>query len=197
MCAHARLAGRHAALLCRRLSPGGCRRRRPRRALAPGADAAAISINLTDLLAKEPELPLPVRQRAEGLDAYYQENGGKLLWLGTGRIADFMLACVRPRTTASILRPIPRRSSPSSRRGGARHRRARPRDDRALLLLGVPRIRLRPAGRPLPAPQGRSELLPAGQDPSTSWRRSPASPRPPISTPSSMAGSRRAPTMPS
>jgi murein L,D-transpeptidase YcbB/YkuD len=50
-------------------------------------EAAAITINLADLLANEPGLPLPVRQRREGLDAYYQEQAGTLLWIGTGRMA--------------------------------------------------------------------------------------------------------------
>ena len=46
------------------------------------AERAAVTINVTDLLANEPRLPLPVRQRAEALVAYYQENGGPLLWVG-------------------------------------------------------------------------------------------------------------------
>ena len=58
-------------------------------ALAP-AERAAVTINVTDLLANEPRLPLPVRQRAEALVAYYQENGGPLLWVGRQRMEDLV-----------------------------------------------------------------------------------------------------------
>jgi L,D-transpeptidase YcbB len=51
-----------------------------------GEQAAAVVINLADLLANEPELPLPVRQRHEALDAYYQEEAGPLLWIGSDRM---------------------------------------------------------------------------------------------------------------
>lgn len=52
--------------------------------------AAAVVINLADLLANEPELPLPVRQRHEALNAYYQEAAGPLLWVGSDRMADLV-----------------------------------------------------------------------------------------------------------
>jgi len=52
--------------------------------LSPQEDKA-IRAQIVDLLAKEPDLPLPVRQRQEALNAYYKENDGALLWLGTGR----------------------------------------------------------------------------------------------------------------
>ena len=48
-------------------------------------DLAVIRINLLDLLAKEPNLPLPIRQRREALEAYYQTFGGELLWLASSR----------------------------------------------------------------------------------------------------------------
>lgn len=48
-------------------------------------DGAVVRLNIVDLLANEPNLPLPVRQRQEALTAYYDENEGSLLWLGTGR----------------------------------------------------------------------------------------------------------------
>ncbi len=54
------------------------------------AEQAAVTINVTDLLANEPRLPLPVRQRAEALIAYYQENGGPLLWIGRQRMDDLV-----------------------------------------------------------------------------------------------------------
>jgi L,D-transpeptidase YcbB len=52
--------------------------------LSPQEDQA-IRAQIVDLLANEPDLPLPVRQRREALSAYYSENDGALLWLGTGR----------------------------------------------------------------------------------------------------------------
>ncbi len=48
-------------------------------------DLAIVRINVIDLLANEPRLPLPIKQRREALQAYYQEFGGNLLWLGTPR----------------------------------------------------------------------------------------------------------------
>ena len=59
------------------------------RQLAP-VEQAAVTINVTDLLANEPGLPLPVRQRAAALTAYYQENGGPLLWVGRQRMEDMV-----------------------------------------------------------------------------------------------------------
>ena len=49
-------------------------------------EAAAVVINLADLLANEPALPLPVRQRHDALNAYYQEEAGPLLWVGSDRM---------------------------------------------------------------------------------------------------------------
>ena len=51
---------------------------------------AGIIVNLTDLLANEPTLPLPVRQRRDALNAYYQEHGGALIWIGTPRMAELV-----------------------------------------------------------------------------------------------------------
>jgi murein L,D-transpeptidase YcbB/YkuD len=48
-------------------------------------DLAIVRINVIDLLATEPQLPLPIRQRRDALRVYYQEFGGDLLWLGTSR----------------------------------------------------------------------------------------------------------------
>ncbi len=53
-------------------------------------DNAAIRADIVDLLANEPNLPLPVRQRQEGLTAYYRDHDGELLWLGTGRAPRFI-----------------------------------------------------------------------------------------------------------
>jgi L,D-transpeptidase YcbB len=58
-------------------------------ALAP-VERAAVTVNVTDLLTNEPRLPLPVRQRADALVAYYQENGGPLLWVGNARMDDLV-----------------------------------------------------------------------------------------------------------
>ncbi|HEY1473306.1 MAG TPA: L,D-transpeptidase family protein [Pseudolabrys sp.] len=48
-------------------------------------DLAIVRINVIDMLANEPQLPLPVKQRREALQAYYHDFGGDLLWLGTPR----------------------------------------------------------------------------------------------------------------
>jgi len=48
-------------------------------------DLAIVRINVIDLLANEPRLPLPIKQRRETLLAYYQAFSGELLWLGTKR----------------------------------------------------------------------------------------------------------------
>ena len=53
-------------------------------------ELAVIRINLLDLLANEPSLPLPIRQRREALQAYYQTFGGELLWLGSSRADPFI-----------------------------------------------------------------------------------------------------------
>src|SRR5215472_16915534 len=53
-------------------------------------ELAVIRINLLDLLANEPSLPLPIRQRREALEAYYQAFGGELLWLASSRANAFI-----------------------------------------------------------------------------------------------------------
>ncbi|MEJ2375426.1 MAG: L,D-transpeptidase family protein [Pseudolabrys sp.] len=53
-------------------------------ALSP-RDAAIVRLNVLDLLAKEPRLPLPIKQRRKVLDAYYHTFNGPLLWLGSKR----------------------------------------------------------------------------------------------------------------
>ena len=53
-------------------------------------ELAVIRINLLDLLANEPNLPLPIRQRREALEAYYQAFGGELLWLASSRANAFI-----------------------------------------------------------------------------------------------------------
>jgi L,D-transpeptidase YcbB len=53
-------------------------------------DLARIRINLIDLIANEPKLPLPVRQRREALRTYYEADGGQLLWLGNDRAAELI-----------------------------------------------------------------------------------------------------------
>src|SRR3974390_349511 len=54
----------------------------------PPLKAAAVLVDIADLLANEPGLPLPVRQCRDGLYAYYQERKGGLIWIGTGRMAE-------------------------------------------------------------------------------------------------------------
>ncbi len=67
------------------------RRRRSRAdvALSP-ADRVALRAEIVNLLATEPELPLPVRQRSEALTAYYSDGGHPILWLGEPRAAEFV-----------------------------------------------------------------------------------------------------------
>jgi L,D-transpeptidase YcbB len=62
----------------------------PAQIVSSPRELAVIRINLLDLLANEPSLPLPIRQRHEALQAYYQTYGGELLWLGSGRASAFI-----------------------------------------------------------------------------------------------------------
>lgn len=48
-------------------------------------DVAVVRINIIDLLANEPRLPLPIKQRRDVLRSYYEEQGGDLLWLNSPR----------------------------------------------------------------------------------------------------------------
>ena len=62
----------------------------PAQIVSSPRELAVIRINLLDLLANEPNLPLPIRQRHEALQAYYQTFGGELLWLGSNRANSFL-----------------------------------------------------------------------------------------------------------
>ena len=62
----------------------------PAQIVSSPRELAVIRINLLDLLANEPDLPLPIRQRHEALQAYYQTYGGELLWLGSNRASAFI-----------------------------------------------------------------------------------------------------------
>jgi murein L,D-transpeptidase YcbB/YkuD len=62
----------------------------PAQIVSSPRELAVIRINLLDLLANEPSLPLPIRQRHEALQAYYQTYGGELLWLGSSRASAFI-----------------------------------------------------------------------------------------------------------
>lgn len=48
-------------------------------------DLAVVRINIIDLLANEPRLPLPIKQRRDVLRTYYEEQSGDLLWLNSAR----------------------------------------------------------------------------------------------------------------
>ncbi|MDF2983508.1 MAG: L,D-transpeptidase family protein, partial [Devosia sp.] len=50
-------------------------------------DLAVVRINIIDLLANEPRLPLPIKQRRDVLRTYYEEQSGDLLWLNSARAA--------------------------------------------------------------------------------------------------------------
>ena len=62
----------------------------PAQIVSSPRELAVIRINLLDLLATEPSLPLPIRQRREALEAYYQAFGGELIWLGSSRANAFI-----------------------------------------------------------------------------------------------------------
>src|SRR5581483_5824716 len=62
----------------------------PVAAATPAPDSAGITAAIGDVLANEPSLPLPVRQRRAALAAYYQERGGALIWVGTPRMDEFV-----------------------------------------------------------------------------------------------------------
>jgi murein L,D-transpeptidase YcbB/YkuD len=53
-------------------------------------DLAVVRLNIIDLLDRDPNLPLPVRQRREALLNYYEEEAGTLLWLGAGRASELI-----------------------------------------------------------------------------------------------------------
>ena len=59
-------------------------------AASSSPDTAAVVSAIGDLLTNEPTLPLPVRQRHEPLAAYYQEQAGSLIWVGTPRMTEFV-----------------------------------------------------------------------------------------------------------
>jgi murein L,D-transpeptidase YcbB/YkuD len=58
-------------------------------ALSP-ADRVALRAEIVHLLANEPELPLPVRQRSEALATYYGDGTHPILWLGEPRAGDLI-----------------------------------------------------------------------------------------------------------
>lgn len=62
----------------------------PAQIVSSPRELAVIRINLLNLLANDPNLPLPIRQRHEALQAYYQTFGGELLWLGSSRANSFI-----------------------------------------------------------------------------------------------------------
>src|SRR5215468_9634332 len=62
----------------------------PAQIVSSPRELAVIRINLLDLLANDPNLPLPIRQRHDALQAYYQTFGGELLWLASSRANSFL-----------------------------------------------------------------------------------------------------------
>lgn len=54
------------------------------------ADRVALRAEIVDLLAREPNLPLPVRQRSEALAAYYGDGARPILWLGEPRAGELV-----------------------------------------------------------------------------------------------------------
>jgi murein L,D-transpeptidase YcbB/YkuD len=53
--------------------------------LGAEADPAAVRQEVADVLARDPALPLPIKQRRAALTRYYGELGGGLLWLTSPR----------------------------------------------------------------------------------------------------------------
>jgi L,D-transpeptidase YcbB len=53
-------------------------------------ERASIRSSIFELLSNEQGIPLPIKQRREALQAYYQELGGELLWLEGDRAAAFV-----------------------------------------------------------------------------------------------------------
>jgi murein L,D-transpeptidase YcbB/YkuD len=53
-------------------------------------ELAAVRLNIIDVLNKDPDLPLPVRQRRAELLGYYEEDAGRLLWLGSDLYAELL-----------------------------------------------------------------------------------------------------------
>ena len=51
---------------------------------------AIVRLNIIDILKDDPDLPLPVRQRRADLLAYYDEDAGRLLWLGSDLHAELL-----------------------------------------------------------------------------------------------------------
>ena len=100
-------------------------------------DLAVIRINLLDLLANEPNLPLPIRQRREALEAYYQTFGGELLWLASSR-ANALISRLK-NAEADGLDPndYPSKQLATSA-DRAIDRQARPCHYRTLFFLGIP-----------------------------------------------------------
>lgn len=54
------------------------------------ADRVALRAEIVHLLANEPGLPLPVRQRSEALTTYYSDGSLPILWLGEPRAAELI-----------------------------------------------------------------------------------------------------------
>jgi murein L,D-transpeptidase YcbB/YkuD len=63
---------------------------KPAAAASASPDNAEVANAIGDLLANEPSLPLPVRQRRDALAAYYQAHSGALIWIGSPRMAELV-----------------------------------------------------------------------------------------------------------
>ena len=145
-------------------------------ALTP-RDAAIVRLNVVDLLAKEPRLPLPIKQRRAVLEAYYHTGNGALLWLGSKRAGALV---------ARLLAADKEGLDPKDYNGKALaevNQESSTLDKRKLAIAELYfsaaflAVRLRPAGRPRAAEPGRSRFLSARRVRSTSSPRSEASRR--------------------
>src|SRR5438270_908319 len=69
------------------------------------ADPAAIRAEVVDLLAHEPTLPLPIKQRRAVLTRFYGDAKGDLLWLTSGRARTLLLRISTATADGPSLKP--------------------------------------------------------------------------------------------
>ena len=68
----------------------GCMAAAPAEAALTAREAAQIAVSISDMIDKEPSLPLPVRQRGPAIRAYYAKPENGLLWLERPRMGAFI-----------------------------------------------------------------------------------------------------------
>ena len=190
-----RTAGRSLAALARLvvLSSPSSRRRRPSRgrvALSP-ADRVALRPRSSTSSPTSPTCRSPSASGARRSRLLQRRGAARILWLGEPRAAEFVAWLRNAAEDGLDPAAYPADQLDEARRCRGRDQFARHGDRRAPLLRRLPAIRLRPPGRPLPAPQGRSGLLPGGAVDRSARRAHAACASRRASTASSSPGSRR------